>query len=100
MHFKKASLFIFLAVLATTGSRAHSQASVTENQTTYIYVDAAKGSDSNSGSSSAPVKTIQAAVNKANANNQKRLAPRSLSTPVYTVNRFPSTPFQASPPCL
>jgi len=73
MHFKKASLFIFLAVLATTGSRAHSQASVTENQTTYIYVDAAKGSDSNSGSTSAPLKTIQAAVNKANSNNQKKI---------------------------
>jgi Right handed beta helix region len=73
MHFKKAALSIFLAVLAITGSRAHSQANVTENQTTYIYVDAQKGSDSNSGSTSAPLKTIQAAVNKANTNNQKKI---------------------------
>jgi Right handed beta helix region len=73
MHFKKAALSIFLAVLAITGSRAHSQANITENQTTYIYVDAQKGSDSNSGSTSAPLKTIQAAVNKANTNNQKKI---------------------------
>ena len=38
MHFKKAALSIFLAVLAITGSRAHSQANVSENQTTYIYM--------------------------------------------------------------
>jgi len=81
MHFKKAALSIFLAVLAITGSRAHSQASVTENQSTYIYVDASKGSDSNSGSSSAPLKTIQAAVNKANTNNQKKIGTKVIVNP-------------------
>ena len=38
-----------------------------------LYVDAQSGSDSNSGSSSSPLKTIQAAVNKANTNNQKSI---------------------------
>ncbi len=60
-----------LAVLAVAGPLAHSQANVVENQTTILYVDAQTGLDSNSGSSSSPLKTIQAAVNKANSNNQK-----------------------------
>jgi hypothetical protein len=81
MQLKKASLSIFLAVLAISGSRAYSQASVTENQTTYLYVDAQKGSDSNSGSTSAPLKTIQAAVNKANANNQKKIGTKIIVNP-------------------
>jgi hypothetical protein len=63
-----------LAALATAGPYARSQANVTENQTTLLYVSAGKGSDSNSGSSSYPLKTIQAAVNKANTNNQKKIA--------------------------
>jgi Right handed beta helix region len=71
MRQKKSLLFFVLAFLAISGPLAHSQASVTENQTTYLYVDAQKGSDSNAGSSSTPLKTIQAAVNKANTNNQK-----------------------------
>lgn len=65
-------LFSFL-VVGTLAPRASSQASVLENQTTSLYVDAQKGSDGNPGSSSAPLKTIQAAVNKANANNQKSI---------------------------
>jgi hypothetical protein len=81
MYFKKAVLSIFLAVLAITGSRAHSQANVTENQTTYLYVDAQNGSDSNSGSSSAPLKTIQAAVNKADTNNQKKIGTKIIVNP-------------------
>ena len=60
-----------LAVLAVAGPAARSQANVVENETSVLYVDAQKGSDSNSGASSSPLKTIQAAVNKANINNQK-----------------------------
>ena len=60
-----------LATLASAGDRASAQASVTENQSTYIYVDAKLGSDSNSGAQSSPLKTIQTAVSKANALNQK-----------------------------
>src|ERR1700739_956528 len=65
-----------LAVLAVAGPFARSQANVVENQTTSLYVDAQTGSDSNSGSSSSPLKTIQAAVNKANTNNQKSIGTR------------------------
>ncbi len=63
--------FYILATLALAGGRASAQATITENQTSYLYVDAKLGSDSNSGAQSAPVKTVQAAVNKANALNQK-----------------------------
>ena len=62
-----------LAALAIAGPTARSQANVVENQTTLLYVDAQKGSDSNSGTSTYPLKTIQAAVNKANTNNQKKI---------------------------
>src|SRR5690348_15279675 len=67
----RALCLISLVALAAAGPAAYSQANVVENQTTYLYVDAQSGSDSNSGSSSSPLKTIQAAVNKANTNNQK-----------------------------
>ena len=59
-----------LATLAASGVRASAQANVSENQSTYVYVDAKVGSDSNSGAQSSPFKTIQAAVNKANQLNQ------------------------------
>lgn len=49
---------------------ASAQANVTENESTVIYVNGQSGSDSNSGSSSSPFKTIQAAVNKANSYNR------------------------------
>ena len=72
MYSKVLTVFIFLA-LAFAGSCAYAQASITENQTTYLYVNGSTGSDSHSGSSSSPLKTIQAAVNKANTNNQKKI---------------------------
>jgi len=62
-----------LISLFVAGTSARSQANVIENQTTVLYVDAQKGSDSNVGSTSSPLKSIQAAVNKANVNNQKQL---------------------------
>jgi hypothetical protein len=61
------------AALALISSLAYAQATVVENEPSVLYVDAQSGSDSNSGSVSAPFKTIQAAVNKANANNQKSI---------------------------
>src|ERR1019366_5580780 len=73
MHRAKITVALFLAVLAVNGSRAHSQANVIENQSTAIYVDGQNGSNSNSGAILSPLKTIQAAVNKANSNNQKRI---------------------------
>lgn len=60
-----------LAVLTVAGPAARSQANVVENESSVLYVDAQKGSDSNSGANSSPLKTIQTAVNKANINNQK-----------------------------
>ncbi len=65
-----------LAALVVIGPRARSQANVVENQTAVLYVDAHSGSDANSGASSSPLKTIQAAVNKANINNQKSIGTR------------------------
>lgn len=69
----KAFLAILLATLSVAGPLARSQANVNENQTTIVYVDGKSGSDSNAGTSSAPLKSIQAAVSKANANNQKKI---------------------------
>ena len=106
MHFSKmVSVFILLA-LAFAGSRAYTQASVTENQTTYVYVNGSTGSNSNSGSSSSPLKTIQAAVNKANTNNQKKIGTKIIVAsgvyresvvvnPVYAGSTVPLT-IQAS----
>src|ERR1017187_4315033 len=74
-------LNLLLAALAIAGLRAHSQASVTENQTTSIYVDGLKGSNANSGTSLSPFKTIQAAINKANANNQKKIGTKVIIKP-------------------
>jgi hypothetical protein len=62
-----------LAALAVPVIRIHSQANVNENQSTFLYVDAQNGSDSSSGSSYSPLRTIQAAVNMANANNQQSI---------------------------
>lgn len=73
MRLAKVCTAVSLAALAIAGPYARSQANVVENQTTLLYVDASKGSDSNPGSSSSPLKTIQAAVNKANVNNQKKI---------------------------
>lgn len=64
---------IFAAALVTAGSIVHAQATVAENESAVLYVDAQLGSDSNVGSYASPLKTIQVAINKANANNQKSI---------------------------
>ncbi len=76
MKLARITYFILTAALALTASVARPQANVTENEGTTLYVDAQSGSDSNSGSSASPLKTIQAAVNKANVNNQKSIGTR------------------------
>ncbi|WP_348261614.1 Ig-like domain repeat protein [Telmatobacter sp. DSM 110680] len=89
-----------LAVLAVTGSAAHSQANVVENEPSVLYVNAQTGSDSNSGSSSSPLKTIQAAVNKANSNNQKSIGTKIIvSAGVYreSVNVDPISGMTSAP---
>ena len=67
---RKALFALLPAVLAFSGIRASAQAGVTENQTHYLYVDAHSGSDSHTGTQSSPLRTIQAAVNKADTNNE------------------------------
>jgi len=66
-------VFFLLAILALAGIRTHAQANINENQKTYLYVDAGKGSDGNSGASNLPFKTIQAAVNKAVTNIKNKI---------------------------
>ena len=92
MRLTRISFNYFLVALALAGLRAFSQANVTENQTTLLYVDGQRGSDGNAGSITAPLKTIQAAVNKANTNNQKKIGTKVIVNPgIYreTVNIMP-----------
>jgi len=81
MRFTKYFLILLIAGLAFAGTRARSQANVTENQSVYLYVDAQLGSDSNAGTPSLPLKTIQAAITKANTNNQKSIGTKVIINP-------------------
>ncbi len=63
------------------GLRAHSQANVNESEKSYIYVDAQKGSDGGLGNANSPLKTVQAAVNKANTNNQNGIGTKIIVNP-------------------
>jgi hypothetical protein len=76
MRFCKSSLVLSLAIPALAGVRANAQASVIENQTTYLYVDGSQGSDGNSGAVTSPFRSIQAAINKANTLNQASVGVR------------------------
>jgi hypothetical protein len=72
--FPRRALFALLtAILVFSGAHLSAQAHITENQTTYLYVDANTGNDGSSGAQTSPLKTIQAAVNKADTNNQKNI---------------------------
>jgi len=71
---RKALLALLPAILVISGIRASAQAQITKGQATYIYVDAASGSDGNSGSKTSPLKTIQAAVDRADNNNINNIA--------------------------
>jgi Protein of unknown function (DUF1565) len=58
------------------------QANVNEGlETAFLYVDAVKGSDSNSGSQSAPFKTISKAASVAQTNNQSGIGTRVTINP-------------------
>lgn len=70
-----------LAVPAVAGYRATAQANVIENQSTYLYVNAITGFDSDSGTPSSPLKTIQAAVNRANLLNQQGIGVKVIVQP-------------------
>jgi hypothetical protein len=71
-----------LALFLFTSHLSFAQASVNEGlETAYLYVDAAKGSDSNSGSSSKPFKTIGKAASTAQSNNQGGIGTRVTINP-------------------
>jgi hypothetical protein len=70
MKFRNFFVVLTISLLAMSFNRAFAQANVNENQTIYLHVDGESGSDSNPGSPTKPMKTIQAAVNKALANNR------------------------------
>ena len=93
---RKAFFALLPAILAFSGIRASAQAHVTENQTTYLFVDAHSGSDGNSGAKTAPLKTIQAAVDRADTNNEKNIGTKIIVNPgVYreevTIGAYRST---------
>src|SRR5665213_201578 len=69
------------AILSGAATQTNAQANVIENQTNFIYVDAQTGSNGNSGAKTAPLKTIQAAVNKANALNEKGIGAKVIVNP-------------------
>jgi Right handed beta helix region len=80
--FPRKVLFALLpAILVVSGTRASAQAYVNENQSAYIYVDANYGNDSNSGASGYPLRTIQQAVDRANANNEKWVGTKVIVRP-------------------
>jgi hypothetical protein len=81
MRFTKSSFLLLCTLLTVVGVRANSQATVVENQTTTIYLDAQKGLDVASGTSVSPLKSIQSAINKANANNQKKIGTKIVINP-------------------
>jgi Right handed beta helix region len=81
MQFTKLSIALFVLTLAVPGIQAFSQAHVTENQTTFIYVDGNSGSDGNPGTPSLPLRTIQAAVTVARLNNTKSIGTKVLINP-------------------
>jgi hypothetical protein len=81
MQFRNIQFALLTAILAVSGLRASAQASVNENESAYIYVDANYGSDSNSGGYDSPLKTLQNAVDRANINNEKWIGTRIMVRP-------------------
>ena len=63
------------------GLRAGAQASVNENESASIYVDANKGLDNNPGTAASPFKSIQAAINQANALNRSGIGVKVVISP-------------------
>ncbi len=71
-----------VTLTATAGSVSKTFAlQLNASQIVAIYVDGKAGSDSSAGTYAVPLKTIQAAVNKADANNQKSIATTIIVNP-------------------
>jgi hypothetical protein len=78
---RKALFALLTAVLAFSGIRASAQAGVTESQTHYLYVDAQSGSDMLAGSKAAPLRTLQAAVDQAEASVANNIGTKIVVNP-------------------
>jgi hypothetical protein len=75
------TIFVTLLPLFLLSS-AFGQATVNESlETATLYVDTVKGSDSNSGTQSNPLKTIGAAASKAETNNQSSIGTKVIINP-------------------
>ncbi len=81
MPSRKALFALLPAILAFSGIRASAQEHVTENQTRYLYVDAQSGSDMLAGSNTAPLKTLQAAVDQAQASVANNIGTKIIVNP-------------------
>ena len=81
MHFSQVLISAIALTLATSSLSAFAQANVNENQTTFVYVDGTVGLDSNPGTQALPLKTVQAGVGKAEANNQKSIGTKVFINP-------------------
>ncbi len=69
MKFRTLLIIFLIAAAATSCNYVFAQANVSENESVTLYVNAQSGSDSDPGTYSRPLKTIQAAVAKALINN-------------------------------
>jgi hypothetical protein len=79
---KYRSVFCGFAAILFASHLSLGQATVNESlETAYIYVDGTKGSDSNSGSQSSPLKTIGAAASMAQTNNHNSIGSRITINP-------------------
>src|ERR1700721_1365043 len=80
MRFKR---FFWLIMLAVSAPRmVWAQAAVNESlETAVLYVDANKGTDSNPGTQTEPLKTISAASAAANSNNDHGIGTRIVINP-------------------
>jgi hypothetical protein len=67
---------LFVAALAAASPAAMAQANVNENQSVYLFVNAAAGNDANPGTQSQPFQTINKAISKANAYAYKNIGVR------------------------
>jgi hypothetical protein len=87
---------LLLLVLTMSDNYAQAQANVIENQTTYVYVDAQAGADSNAGTLASPFQTVQVGINKANSLNQQGVGVKVIANPgVYreavTIGNYKAT---------
>ncbi len=79
---KYTSALCGLAAIVSLSHFSFGQANVNESlETAFIYVDGSKGSDSNSGSKTSPLKTIGAAATMAETNNQNGVGSRVTINP-------------------